>query len=313
MSVIFSINYFIFSIFLTLFGLETGIAVTMLLEYDRYKDRLKRFLMPIWEITGTFAVFYIVNFEASFPSLLIILGSAYILPLLVGAMFFIFRNAFLSYSEYMGNPKTEKTYLHVYAIATIVVAFIVVSVLDSGISGIGINTQTYAINAATIFVNSFNILMFVGIALIAVFMAAAFFGIKEYKWIPGVAAPLGVILVAVASYSRLHYLFDNAMGFGLPYLIGLLALLGIAIYAHYSNRKFTKYVVVIWFILAVNFFGFMQQPFLFGGAVNTSGYLPSGTSAAYVNMVTLIGGAILIISLIYFIYITYIKHDVSNS
>ncbi len=313
MSIMFSIDYFIFSIFLTLFGLETGIAVTLLLEYDKYKGTLKSFLMPLWEITGTFAVFYIVNFEATFPSLLIIVGSAYMLPLLVGAMFFIFRNAFLSYSEYMGNKKAEKTYLHIYALATIVVAFIAISVLDSGISGIGINTQSYLINVPVMFINSFNLLMFVGIALLAVFAAAAFFGVKEYKWIPGAAAPLGIIVIAIAVYSKLPYLFHNAVSFGLPYLIGLLVLLGIAIYAHYSGRKFTRYAVVLWFILAVNFFGFMQQPFLFGGTVNTSLYLPTGSSAVYVNMVTAVGFTILIASLIYFIYITYVKHNVSDS
>ncbi|MEM0201774.1 MAG: cytochrome d ubiquinol oxidase subunit II [Candidatus Micrarchaeaceae archaeon] len=307
MSIMFPINYLIFSVFLTLFGLEIGIAITMLLEYDKHKDRMKHFLMPLWEVTGTFAVFYIVNLEATVPSLLMLLGTVFVVPLLVAAIFFILRNAFLSYSEYMGDKHSEKLYLHIYAIATLVVAFIAISVLDSGISGIGINASTYSIDMLRMFANSFNVLMFIGIALLSVFVAAAFFDVREYKWFPGLAAVLGIIAIAVATHSAMGYLFYAAFGPGLPYLIGLLILLGVGLYLYYSRKRYAKYVAVLWFLLAVNFFGFMQSPYILGGTVDINDYLATGLMAFYVNMVTLIGGIIIVIALFFMVYINYIK------
>ena len=262
MSIMFSINYFIFSVFLTLFGLEVGIAVTLLLEYEKHKDKMKKFLMPLWEVTGTFAIFYLVNLEATVPSMLMLLGTVFAVPLLVAAIFFILRNAFLSYSEYMEDKRLEKRYLHVYAIATLVVAFIVISVLDSGISGIGINASAYSINMLKMFANSFNVLMFVGIALLSVFVTALFFDIREYKWFPGMAAILGIIAITIAIHSAMGYLFSAAFSFGIPYLTGLFILLGIGLYLHHSEKKYVKYIAVLWFLLTVNFFGFMQSPYI---------------------------------------------------
>ncbi|MCL4388104.1 cytochrome d ubiquinol oxidase subunit II [Candidatus Marsarchaeota archaeon] len=313
MVLMFSINYFIFSIFLTLFGLEVGIAVTMLLEYDKHKDRMKRFLMPLWEVTGTFAVFYLVNLEATVPSLLMLVGTIFVVPLLVAAIFFILRNAFLSYSEYMGDKSSEKRYLHIYAIATLLVAFIAISVLDSGISGIGINASAYSINMLKMFVNSFNILMFIGIALLSVFVAAVFFDVREYKWFSGLAAILGIIAIAIATHSAMEYLFSAAFGPGAPYLIGLLALLGIALYLYYSKNKYARYAAVLWFLLAVNFFGFMQSPYLLGGTADINNYLATGPMAFYVNLVTLVGGTILAVSLVFMVYVSYIKKTQSTT
>ncbi|MCL5102367.1 MAG: cytochrome d ubiquinol oxidase subunit II [Candidatus Marsarchaeota archaeon] len=313
MSFMYPINYFIFSIFLTLFGLEAGVAVTMFLEYDKYKDRLKRFLMPLWEVTGTFGVFYLVNLEATVPSLLLLLGTVYVAPLLIAGVFFILRNAFLSYSEYMGNPKSEKLYLHVYAIATVLVAFIAISVLDSGISGIGINASAYSINIAKLFINSFNILMFIGIALLSVFLAATVFGIREYKWFTGAAAVLGIVAIAIATYSSLGYMFSNAFGFGLPYLIGLVILLAISLAFYYKSNRYAKYLSLLWFILAINFFGLMQNSMVLGGTVSVNSYIQTGTTAFYVDMVTLIGGIILVVSLVVLIYISYIKKMPNNN
>jgi len=307
MSLMLSINYFIFSIFFTLFVLEVGIALILLLEYEKYKDNLKRFLMPLWEVTGTFAIFYIVNLEAVVPSLLLLIGTIFVVPLLVAAIFFILRNAFLSYSEYMGDKISEQRYLHVYAISTIIVAFIVISVLDSGISGIAINASSYSINLLMMFVNPFNILMFLGIALLAVFIAAAFFRIREYKLFSILCAVLGIIAIAIAVHSSLNYLFDSAFNTGLPYLLGLLALLAVSLFMHYNGNKYAKYISVLWFFLAVNFFCFMQGSYILGGTVNTNNYVATGAMAFYINVVTIIGGAILAASLIYMVYISYMK------
>ena len=59
--------------------------MTALFAYEKYKEKLMRYITPIWEVTGTFAVFYVVNFEATFPTLLGVAGTIYAVPLLLAA------------------------------------------------------------------------------------------------------------------------------------------------------------------------------------------------------------------------------------
>ncbi|MDE1856294.1 MAG: hypothetical protein KGH49_03620, partial [Candidatus Micrarchaeota archaeon] len=88
MNPLYLVNYFIFSVFITLFLLEVGSAILALFSYGAYRDKLRRYLLPIWEVDGTFAAFYLVNFEVTYPTLLGIVGTIYILPLLLAAAFF---------------------------------------------------------------------------------------------------------------------------------------------------------------------------------------------------------------------------------
>lgn len=118
---------------------------------------------------------------------------------------------------------------------------------------------------------------------------------------------MGIVAIAIATHSALGYLFSAAFGPDLPYLIGLLVLLGISLYLYYSRIKYAKHVAVLWFLLAVNFFGFAQGPYILGGSASINSYLTTGSMAFYVNLVTLIGGTIVVVSLAFMIYVSYIK------
>ena len=83
------------------------------------------------------------------------------------------------------------------------------------------------------------------------------------------------VAIAIATHSATGYLFSAALGPGLPYLIGLLVFLAVGLYLYYSNKKYAKYVAVLWFLLAVNFFGFMQSPYLLGGTTDINNFSAS--------------------------------------
>ena len=81
----------------------------------------------------------------------------------------------------------------------------------------------------------------------------------------------------------------------------------IALYLYYSKNKYAKYAAVLWFLLTVNFFGFVQSLYLLGGAADINNYLASGPMAFYVNLVTLVGSVILAVPLVFIVYVSYIK------
>ncbi len=305
MSMLYPLNYAIFAAFLTLFTLETGIALALLLFYEKLKDTVLGYLIPVWEITGTFAVFYVVNFIASFPTLITLVGRVYIAPLLVAVLFFIGRNAFIAYAEYM-RVQSQRRYLTAYAVATLAVAYIVVAVLSSGISGIGVNVHGMQAHLGAMMLNPLNVLMFAGIALIAAFMMETFF-VRRVGWPVLALGPMGVaaVTVAVAVYDA--HALAGALGAGAWLLAAVVALLAASIALKARDSGYARYIALVWLFVSINAFGAFQYPSLFGGSVDIGSYLNAGAVGSAATAVTLVGGLFLTMAMVFFVYIVYIK------
>ncbi len=305
MNLLYGMNYAIFAVFFMLFILEIGIALGFLFAYKK-KDQMKRYLMPIWEVTGTFAVFYLVNFETTYPTAISLVGNIYIAPLLIAAIFFIFRNAFIAYSEYVGNITSEKTYLRIYSVATIITAFLVISVLSSGISGFGVNVTYATSNFLTLLFNPFNILIFVSVLLFAIFAVSVFFEIESMKRIGFLCAFLGILITAFALYSYTYYAIKNEV-FLWHSLVILFVLLISTMYMSIRKQKLAKYVALAWLFDAITYFGTLVYPFWFGTKTSPDNYLVNSVTGHYAALATAFGGLFLLIALAYFLYIIYVK------
>ncbi len=81
MSLLYYLNYGILAAFLSLFFVEVGMAIYALVIYGRYRERIWRYIMPLWEITGTFAVFYGASLIATYPNLMPVIAPIYIGPI----------------------------------------------------------------------------------------------------------------------------------------------------------------------------------------------------------------------------------------
>lgn len=305
MSMLYALNYLIFAAFMTLFLFEAGIAASLLLFYGRLREPMLKYLMPIWEITGTFAVFYIVNFIASFPRLINVVGHLYIAPLLAAVMFFIVRNAALAYSEYMHTP-SRRTYHYIYAVSTLVVAYIAVAVLSSGISGIGVNASTMHANLAAIMLNPFNVLVFAAVALIGLALAGMFFMESMHKAYLALA-PAGVTLIAAAALLYDGSALASALGPDAWLLAAVIAALAASIALWLAGKRIARYAMLAWLFFAVDAFGAFQYPYLFGGSIRITDYLNSAAVGSAATLVTLVGGLFLTIAMVFFVYIVYIK------
>lgn len=302
MGSLYFMNYAVFAVFFTLMAIETGIALLALTSYEGTRDRIRAYIMPLWEIIGTFAVFYLVEFEATYPGLLTLVGSAYILPILLAALFFILRNAFISYSEYVGKGRLENRYSKVYGISTLVVVFIVSSILTSGVSGIGVNVGQSSINAIGIAFNLFNVTVFASVALLGWFAAVAVTGVKRYRKPGAYAGIAGVVLVFAALFSDVPYLAANLQHNILPVAVTLV-LFAAALVLHRRMSPLAKYFVFAFLFSGILSFGALQYPYMFGGVLNTNTYAATGQGAQYLIIVTCIGGILLVAALAYLIYL----------
>ncbi len=301
---IYDLNYLVFACFLSLFLLEVGIAIVSLVNYSEYGGEIKRYLHSMWAINGTFAVFYLVEFEASYPNLLKSIGTVYVFPALIAGVLIIARNAFMAYSELV-DQNLVRRYLGVYSIATLIIAFLAVSILTSSVSGAGINLSDNSVNMLLLFFNSFNILVFGGLALLVYFFASAYFKRREHFIPATVSGIIGIILIMAAISSEGYMVQNIIASLYIPVIILLIFLLVAFLYL--KGYKYTRYIAFGWIFVAILAFGTVQYPYLFGGTLNIAQYETSGAIGHYVILITVAGGAFLLVLLSYLFYLYHRK------
>ncbi len=306
MDILILINQVIFSILLSLLLLELGSALLSLADYEKYKERLTSYIAPTWEITGTFSVFYLVNFEATFPSLLPAIGTMYILPVLVAVTFVIVRDAFLAYTEYIGTEKDEKRFARVYGISTIAMMIIITTILSSTISGIGVNLSSLSLNPLIV-LNPYNLLMILSLLAFVAFAAIVFFNIEKRSLLfISIIVAFALILFASAAFTpfMLQSLATNPLVV-LPSMLLLVAI----IVLYWLRKTYAKFLVLPWLFCSVLAFQLIEYPSLFSNSIQISSYITSQASAPYVLIITLAGGAFLAVALSLFVYVHHVHKE----
>ncbi len=306
MNFLYIINYVIFAVFFTLFTLELGVALTFLKNKDEdVRNRLQKFIGPLWQLNGTFAVFYLVNFEATYPLLLNVVGYAYIIPLMVAALAFILRNAFISYSGYTSDPAKHDRYLKIYSLATLITYFLVASVFASAVSGIGINVDNASIEILSVLFNPFNIIAFAGLVLLGLFSVESFFGIRSRKFVTMMFGILSFGILSVAFAVYLPFLFQGSLA--LYSLAGLTIFIAIYLFSLLRGSGATRLFAIVWPLLVILSFGVVEYPAVFGNTASLLTYMTNSASGFWISVVSAVGGTLLVIYIAYFISAVYLK------
>ncbi len=294
------ISFTVLAVVLSLLMLELGAAVMFLSDYKTYKSRLYRYIAPVWEITGTFSVFYLVSLEAFYPSLLAAVGNLYIFPIILAVIFIIIRDAFLAYSEYAGE-ENEAAYSKVYGVTTIIALFLLITVLSSSISGAGVSLSPLMPSYIAMFASPFNILMFVSIFSLVMFSSTIFFSIRNTRLLVGSFIAF-IILLLYALYAYVPYLFVKF--FSQFYLSIPAVILLIAIAVLYMKKSQSVQIFVLPFLFTcIMTFELLEYPFLWGGAANIVLYLTPSINTYYLAIATAAGGVFLLFALAYLIYL----------
>ncbi|HYA11260.1 MAG TPA: hypothetical protein VEH10_06300, partial [Thermoplasmata archaeon] len=123
----FYINFAIFSVFLTLFVTELMGAVLLLLFYEPSKKKVLPYIVPVWEVTGTFAAFWVVTADFAYPSMLIPVAALLASAIVVFLIFLVARNASISFAEYIVKRRwlDEKKLYQAYAVSTLLIGVVV--------------------------------------------------------------------------------------------------------------------------------------------------------------------------------------------
>lgn len=219
---VFYTNFAVFSVFLTLFITELMGAFLLLFAYDRTKQRVLAYVVPIWEVTGTFAVFWVVTADFAYPSMLFPVASLLAAYIVIFLIFLVARNASISFAEFIIKRRwlDEKKLYQIYAASTLLIGVVVVVMLSAIVSGAGVDLPTLTFSFGGWLSSAGSLPYLLGVLLIGVGLAPVFYDIVELRrWTLPITA-IGVAMEALALY--LYAPSFLAEGFLAPVVLTLL-------------------------------------------------------------------------------------------
>ena len=300
MNGIFEVNFAAFSVFSALLITEIMGAVVLLIAWPA-RAKVLSYLIPVWEVTGTFGAFWVVTGDFAYPSLLVPVASLFAPLLVVFVMLWVARSAFISFAEFItkrGWLDEAKLY-KVYALSTLVIGVVVLVLLSSLVGGQGVDLATGSFSLAS-WATAGSMAFILGTLLLGIGFAPVFFGLPSLR---GYVPPFvgGGVVLSVLSYwlmsSALVTLW-MAIPVGLTLLAGLLYLWPRTVRIVTNKAVFLTVLSVIIFSLQ-----FLVYPNAIGQALSIDAVTTAGAMADAFNSVTLVVGSLLAVMLLLYIRI----------
>jgi cytochrome d ubiquinol oxidase subunit II len=303
LNIIFEVYYAVFALFASLLITELMGAVVLLLFWKQAKSKVLEYIIPIWEVTGTFAALVVVMGDFAYPSLLVPIASIFAPLLTVFLILFVARNASLAFAEFLIKRKwldTVKLY-RIYALSTLVLGFTVLVLLSALVSGAGVNFSNGTFSLGAWFSSLGSLLFVIGTLGIGVGVAPIFFSLNPLKKIvlPLTGAGVGLSVLA-------YYLYSPSFVSSLMLIpVTLTLLTGVLFVASKKAATVVSNKAVFIAVLSVIIFSlqFLVYPSAIGGAVLVDDVTTSGPmTSAYIS-ITAVGGVMLAIMLAFYMNI----------
>lgn len=281
-------DFAVFAVFATLLITELMGAVLLFIAYDGAKKSVLSYVVPIWEITGTFGAFWVVVTDFAFPSILTPAAHIFAVGFMMFLILLVARNATIVFGEYIikrGWLDERKLYLG-YSLSTVVLGLIVLVILSAIISGAGVSLTAGTLSIVGYFSNPGSILFILGALLIGVGLAPVFYNLKGFRFLSIPATAIGIAL-SVGGYA----LYTTALL--TPYII-IPVVLTIAVPLLYYTKIGTMLVTnKLMFITVASIIIFslntVVYPSAFGRAVSIDAITTSGPMAGAFLVITSIG------------------------
>jgi len=305
---IFETNYAVFSIFASLLITEVIGSVVLLLFYDAARSKVLDYVVPIWEVTGTFGAFWVVTGDMAYPTLLIPVASIFGALLTVFLILFVARNSTIVFAEFITLRRwlDEKKLYKGYAVSTLVLGLVTLVLISALVSGAGVLSNAAPLSTSFDFgawaSNGGSWLFIIGTLLIAVGVAPIFFDIRPYakRFIP--LAVLGV-LVSIGSY----YEYSSSLVSSDILIPTVLTVLAVLLYLPRATAKVVTNKAV--FIAVLSMIIFSLQPMVYprfvGGALSIDALTTTGPMVTAFYQTTAVGGALLAVMLVVYVWMAY--------
>ncbi|BAB59223.1 hypothetical protein [Thermoplasma volcanium GSS1] len=305
MNGVFAINFFVMALMLALYISESFGAIILLFFYKDGSKKVTPYVVPIWELTGTFIAFWVVTSDFAYPSILVPAAFIYAVPLLILLIAFIGRNAFIIFGEFIKKGFIdEKAMYKIFSIFECIFCLVFVIFASSVVTGGGVILSKLAFNVGKWATTPGDVLFVVGTVIFIFGLSFIFYGLEKYKLHSIVLTYIGIIL-AVVAFVQIHLSISTvplSPVLAIPILIGILA--PILFYID-STRKIVENKIFFLALLVISVYPFysLVYPKFFGGTLPVSAFLTNSPMATAYFYITLGGGILLIAMLAYMVYV----------
>jgi len=297
---IFAVNYAAFSMFSALLITEIMGAVGLLIAWPS-RSKVLDYLVPIWEVTGTFGALWVVTGDFAYPALLVPVAALFTPLLIVFLILFVARNTSISFAEFItkrGWLDEEKLYKS-YAVSTVVLGLVVLVLLSALVGGQGVNLTTGSFSIAS-WATAGSVVFIVGTLLLAVGLAPVLFDLSALRSLVLPLTALGIIL-SVLSYWLM------SPGLITPWMTApvLLTLVVASLYTWRRTSRMVTNKAVFLAVLSVIIFSLqpLVYPKAIGQALSIDAVTTTGPMADAFFTITAVGGLLLALMLVLYVRI----------
>ena len=300
MNYVFETNYAVFSVFASLLISEVVGSLVLLIFYDAAKDKVLQYAVPIWEVTGTFAAFWVVTGDMAYPSLLVPVATIFGALITVFLITLVGRNATIAFGEFISKKgwlDAKKLYKG-YALSTVLLGITALVLLSALVSGAGVPSLKAPFDFGAWASQGGSWLFVTGTILIGLGLAPVFFDIRPMakRFFP--LTVLGIVVSIGAYYAYSASLVTAYMA--VPVLLTLLA--NILYFSRRTAPMVTNKAVFLTVLSVVIFsLQFLVYPKFVGSTLPIDALTTSGPMAAVFYETTWGGGAFLAILLLVYL------------
>jgi cytochrome d ubiquinol oxidase subunit II len=296
LNLIFEVNYAAFAVFASLLISEMMGSVLLLLFWKEARSKVLGYVVPIWEVTGTFGAFWVVTGDFAYPSLLVPVASIFAPLLTMFLIFFVARNASIAFGEFIAKRRwlDEAKLYRMYAISTIILGLTVLVLLSSLVSGAGVDLAKGTFSVGAWISSPGSLLFVVGTLLIGVGVAPVFYSLSPLRRIVLPVTAAG-IAVSVLSY----YLYSPSSLSAWMLVPVALTLAAGALFMADRTASIVSNKAISLAVLGAAVFSlqFLIYPSVLGGAISIDAVTTSGPMAHAYLVITAVGGVMLAIML----------------
>jgi cytochrome d ubiquinol oxidase subunit II len=295
------VNYAVFAVFATLIITEIMGAVLLLTAWEATKRNVLDYIVPIWEITGTFGALWVVTGDFAYPALLIPVSQMFAPLLTIFLILFVARNASIAFGEFIIKKRwlDEVKLYKAYAVSTIVLGLVLLVLVSALVGGQGVDLATSAFSLAS-WTTAGSVIFVVGTLLLGAGLAPAFFDLAPLRRL---ILPLTVAGIALSVLS--YYLMSSALltwWMTVPVLLTLAAGL-LYLWPRTTRIMANKAVFILVMCIAV----FSLQPLIYpkviGQALAVDAVTTSGAMENAFLSVSVVGAILLAVMIGFYIMV----------
>lgn len=289
---IFYFDFAVFAVFVTLFITEVMGSVMILIGWDIYRKGVLDYIVPVWEVTGTFAAFWVVASDFAFPKVLIPVANIFPWMIMLFLILFVARNSTIVFAEFIIKKGwlDERKLFSGYALSTLLIAVVVLIILSGIIGGTGINLSNLSFNIGTWASSAGGWLFLIGAVIIALGLAPVFYNVTDMKKITLPFTTLGIAVSVLAFYALSPSSFSAMVV--IPVIMTILAPL---LFLIEPLRKIVtnKLFFVGWVSVDIFTMNFMVYPRAFGNKLPVDAFTTTGPLTGMYFVISLVGVVIL--------------------